>query len=82
MFRDTRDPDFRLLLAAIEDVRMRLEAIRRFNMPRFRPAPEYVREMQRYGILSPDLREGDVIDVYETDRRYWRSMWHRPAHEP
>jgi len=35
--------------------------------------------MIRYGILPEafDL-DTDPIDVYETDRHYWRSLWHTP----
>jgi hypothetical protein len=55
-----------------------LESITRFNQPNFRPEPEYVREMQGYGILPENQRSTDPIDVYETDRRYWQSLWYRP----
>jgi hypothetical protein len=75
VFTDTQDPDFDTLLAAIDRAKGYLERISRFNMPGFRPAPEYVREMQRYGVLAP----GERVDVYETDRRYWQSMWHQPS---
>lgn len=79
VFEGTDDEDFRILLAAINDSKAYLEKITRFNMPNFRPEPEYIREMQRFGILPADYRLGDPIDVYETDRKYWQSMWHRPA---
>lgn len=78
VFESTDDADFTTLLAAIEGAKSYLERITRFNMPRFRPEPEYVREMKRFGILRADHQPGDPIDVYETDRRYWQSMWHRP----
>jgi len=48
-------------------------------MPGFRPTPGYVREMKRYGILPNDLPEGAPIDVYATDRAYWRSLWWQPT---
>ena len=47
-------------------------------MKDFRPAPHYVREMKKYGILNGDLPENAPIDVYATDRAYWRSLWHKP----
>ena len=32
----------------------------------------------RYGILPESFDpESDPIDVYETDRAYWESLWHR-----
>jgi hypothetical protein len=35
--------------------------------------------MIRYGILPPDTdRMKDRIDVYATDRAYWRSLWYQP----
>ena len=47
-------------------------------MPGFRPTSSYVREMTRYGILPNDLAEDAPIDVYATDRAYWRSLWWQP----
>ena len=79
VFESTDVADFKILLAAINDAKAYLEKITRFNMPDFRPAPEYVREMQRFGILPANYQPGDPIDVYKTDRKYWQSMWHRPA---
>jgi cytochrome c553 len=74
---DTVDADYQDLLAGIREAKAQLEAITRFNMPRFRPEPEYVREMKRYGVLPASYQLADPIDVYDTDRRYWQSMWHR-----
>jgi len=55
-----------------------LEKIGRFDMPGFRPPAPYVREMKRYGVLPPDLPEDTALDVYGTDRTYWRSLWYHP----
>ncbi|MDO8543623.1 MAG: hypothetical protein Q7S40_24540 [Opitutaceae bacterium] len=82
VFATVNDPDYRLLLAGIEEAKSHLESITRFTMPNFRPEPEYVREMKSYGILAQTYREGEPIDVYETDRRYWASFWHRPRANP
>ncbi len=44
-----------------------------------RPNPNYIREMKRYGILSQDFDpETDPINSFETDKAYWRSLWHQP----
>jgi hypothetical protein len=67
-----------MILASIQETKRHLESIRRFSMPGFRPEPEYVREMQRYGILPSDLSADESINVYETDRGYWQSFWHKP----
>jgi hypothetical protein len=79
VFASTQDADYRSLLAGIREAKARLDAIKRFNMPGFRPEPEYVREMKRYGILASDFPAGGPIDVYATDRRYWRSFWPAPT---
>ncbi len=46
-------------------------------MPDFQPRPAYVREMKRYGILPKDIVVDAAIDVYATDRAYWRSLWYK-----
>ncbi len=51
----------------------------RFDMPRFQPRAEYVREMRRYGILPADAGRDKPIDVYATDRAYWQSLWYQPS---
>lgn len=80
VFRDTRDADYQALLRAIQRAAQRLDEIRRFDMPAFRPNDGYVREMKRYGILPPDLNPLTTpIDVYRTDETYWRSFWWPPA---
>jgi hypothetical protein len=48
-------------------------------MPGFRPGPEYVRELQRYGILPRVIDPQAPLDVYAADRAYWKSLWHSPA---
>ncbi len=82
VFADTNDPDYRKLLAMAETGRANLEKIGRFDMPGFRPPMPYVREMKRYGILPADLPEGAPVNPYETDRRYWESLWYRPPVSP
>ena len=56
---------------------LKLDEIKRFDMPGFRPNEHYVREMKRFGILpkSFDMAK-EPINVYETDRKYWQSLWH------
>ena len=78
VFRDTSDPDYQRILALCRTGQRHLEKVKRFDMPGFRPAPAYIREMQRYGILPPSLDEHTPIDPYATDRAYWRSLWWRP----
>ena len=41
----------------------------RFDMPKFCPNPEYIREMKRYGILPKDVDPArQRIDPYEVDK--------------
>lgn len=78
VFAGTADADYVALLAMVAAGRDRLEAITRFDMPDFRPRREYLREMERFGILPADRPPDVRIDPYATDERYWRSLWHRP----
>jgi len=80
VFASLDDPDYRVLLAMVDAGRRKLEEVKRFDMPGFRPPREYLREMRRYGIL-PDTfdLDRDPVDPYELDRRYWDSFI-RPGH--
>ncbi len=82
VFTSKKDPDYRKMLGVIRSVKTRLDEMKRFHMPGFRPNEHYVREMKRYGILpnSYDPHQ-TAIDVYETDRAYWRSFWYTPTGE-
>ena len=79
VFAGTDDPDYLVLLAAIRAAKDHLDTIKRFDMPGFRPDEHYVREMKRYGVLPEKLAVDDPIDVYRTDRAYWRLLWYRPV---
>lgn len=82
VFKDTSDPDYQTLLAMIQAGKDMLGEIKRFDMPGFRPRGEYLREMKRFGILSESFDVGSselTMDAYEMDRRYWESLWHKPA---
>jgi hypothetical protein len=73
----TDDPDYQTLLAMVAAGKENLEAITRFDMPGFRPRPQYLREMRRYGILPTDHPDDAPVDVYDLDRWYWQSLWYR-----
>jgi hypothetical protein len=72
---DTHDSDYQAILAQCRWGQKRLNEIKRFDMPGFRPTASYVREMKRFGLLPADLSVVAPIDVYATDRAYWRSLW-------
>ena len=48
-------------------------------MPGYRPNEHYLREMRHFGILPPEHKDTDPIDVYEVDQAFWQSTWHKPA---
>ena len=80
VFADANDEDYRKILATCVAGKQHLDKVKRFDMPGFKPPPQYIREMRRYGVLpqSFDLSK-DAIDVYEADRMYWRqSGWTVP----
>ena len=79
VFADPNDPDYQKVLALCHDGKQHLEQIKRFDMPGFRPTKTYVREMKKYGLLPKNLSEDALIDVYATDRAYWRSLWWQPT---
>ena len=79
VFSSTSDPGYAALYAMIDAGRRRLNDIKRFDMPGFRPRPEYLREMKRYAILPEAFDIGkDPVDPYALDRQYWDSFIYRP----
>ena len=76
VFMSKDDPDYKAILAMIQDGQEVLEKVKRFDMPGFCPPKPYLREMKRYGVLpaSFDL-DKDTADSYELDRRYWALDW-------
>jgi hypothetical protein len=80
IFHDTQDADYQALLAAIRRGKAVLDAEPRFATPGFKPNRQYLREMQKYGILPATFDPArDPVDVFQTDEKYWRSFWHRPG---
>ena len=83
IFASKDDPDFQKILVHLQAAGARLDEIKRFDMPGFRPRAEYVREMKRFGVLPASFDDAkDPINAYETDRKYWESMWFRPVNPP
>ena len=80
VFAGTADPDYQAILAHLQAAKVRLEEIKRFDMPGFVPAKEYLREMKRYGVLAPDFDPAITkVDPYDLDCRYWQQFWHHPV---
>ena len=78
VFASASDADYQRVLQAIRDASARLNQIKRFDMPGFQPRADWVRAMQRFGILPTDVIPNPRIDVYATERRYWESFWWTP----
>ena len=77
VFADASDADYQKVLRAIQDAKRKLDEIKRFDMPGFRPRRDWVEKMQRFGILPRDLAADAPIDVYATEQAYWKSFWYR-----
>lgn len=72
VFSSRDDVDYQTILQGIQRAREALSENKRFEMPGFKPNEHYVREMKKYGVLSPDfdIAQGNV-DSYAIDRKYW-----------
>lgn len=82
VFKDKNDPDCQKILACVERGKKFITEERTHFSLRdvpFVPNPWYAREMVKYGVLPPDYKEGTPIDPYETDRKYWKSLWSEAA---
>ena len=51
VFASADDPDYKAILAMIQDGKAVLEKVKRFDMKGFRPPKPYIRELKRYGVL-------------------------------
>jgi hypothetical protein len=78
VFAGTGDAGYQALLALIAAGRDFLAMDRRFDMPGFVPRVDWVREMQRYGVLPAAVKPAEVTDVYAVERTYWESFWYQP----
>jgi mono/diheme cytochrome c family protein len=81
-FTSKDDPQYQALLAAMQNGKKQMEKVPRFGTPAFKPNPQYVREMKRFGVLKPQFNLArDPIDIFETDQRYWKLFWYEPRSE-
>jgi hypothetical protein len=78
VFQKKEDPLYQQMLRAVQTGHQALMKGKRFDMPGFRPNEHYIREMQRFGIIPPDLKVTDPIDVYAVDKAYWESFYWQP----
>ena len=80
VFADKQDADYQDLLAHIAAGKEYLETkLTRFDMPNFQPRDEYFLQLKQYGILPAAFDPAtDPFDVYQLDRKYWKSLWYQP----
>lgn len=79
VFPTRDDPGYRKLLTDIRASKEKMESPPRYSQEGFRPNPQYVREMKKFGILPENFDPArDKIDIFATDQAYWESLWYRP----
>ncbi len=82
-FASATDADYQAIHAMIVAGKEFLECdSTRFDMTHFKPRPDWVREMKRYGVLPECVRPDEVTDVYAVEKDYWKSLWHQPPMVP
>ena len=76
VFKDKNDPDYKKLLASVQSGKALYDARPPWGTPGWKPNPQYVREMKRFGLLpgSFDLAQ-QSLDPFAMDQAYWRSFW-------
>ncbi len=80
IFKNTEDPDYQAILAMITAGKNKLNEVTRFDMLNFKPRPEYIREMKRFGVLPESFDPTkEKVDPYLIDQRYWESLWYQPV---
>ncbi|MBT3199467.1 MAG: hypothetical protein HN350_06080 [Phycisphaerales bacterium] len=85
IFESKNDPDYLALLAAIADAKKLHDSDPKWDSPKWKAPPEYIREMKRHGILPESFdREKDTLDPHEVDKRYWAAVsgYHLPGKAP
>ncbi len=79
-FADKTDPDYQRLVKALEQAARSMNEQPRYGTPEFRPNPQYVREMRRFGVLAAaGTSNPGSVDGFRADQAYWRALWWKPA---
>ena len=75
VFNGKDDPNYQAILAGIQRTKQHLDEIKRFDMQGFVPRPQYVRELKKYEILPQNHSPQTVVNPYQLEQMYWRSLW-------
>ena len=76
VFEGTDDPDYQSLLRAVESLSAQMHEKRVFPVPGWRPLPDTLREMKRYGALPPDFDIfKDEVDPFALDEAYFELFY-------
>ncbi|MFI5379590.1 MAG: hypothetical protein ACHRHE_09850 [Tepidisphaerales bacterium] len=79
VFKDRNDPDYKTILAALRRGQEILDREPRYGAPGFKPNPQYIREMMKYGILPAAFDPAkETVSFFDLDQKYWRSSWYQP----
>jgi hypothetical protein len=80
VFGDKQDPDYQKILASIESGRALFLARPAWGSPGWKPNPQYLREMKRFGLLPEAFDPAAApFDPFAMDQTYWRSLWPQPG---
>jgi hypothetical protein len=83
VFADKQDPDYQKLLASIQSGKALFAARPPWGAPGWKPNPQYVREMKRFGLLPKSFElANETLDPFAMDQAYWRSLWPQAAKAP
>ena len=75
-FADKEDPDFKKMLAGIQVSKQKFAERPQWGQEGWKPNPQYIREMKRFGILPESFDiDKDPFDPFTADQAYWRASW-------
>jgi hypothetical protein len=78
VFENKNDPLFKEIVQSLNRTRKKLEQDKRFDMSGFRPNKDYIREMQKYGLIKKNLQDDETFDYYKIEREYFDSWYYDP----
>ncbi len=75
VFNSIEDSDYQTILQYINDAKDYLEKIKRFDMEGFKPRPEYLSQLIRYGLITKEQAKYPAnCDSYKLERKYWKHI--------